>query len=293
MKISPLDQGSNSKDWLAWRKTIITATDCPAILGISPYTTAYQAWQYKHDLIKPQASNAAMENGKRLEPIARDRFIVEFGIYMEPECVESEEFNFLGASLDGISECRKYILEIKCNGHDRHEQVRKGIIPDFHIAQMQHQLLVTGAEKCFYYSFHRDEGVCIEVLPDPLFVQDFLPKARAFWKNVAFFEAPALSDRDYRDMNNNLSWKDLSAKYQEIDSNLKMLEEKKDYIRKELISLCADQPSMGNGVKVIKTTTKGRVDYDMIPELQAVNVDQYRKKPSDSWKIMISNRMSA
>lgn len=288
MKEVKLEQGS--PEWLSWRKTVITATDCPAILGSSPWSTAYKCWQRKLDLVEEQKTNDAMERGKRLEPEARAQFTQKFGIDMTPMVVESTEFDFLGASLDGISIMGNYILEIKCGGQKLHNMASHGIIPDYYLDQMQHQLLVTRAEKCFYYSYDGKDGICIEVLPDPTFIDRFMPKARAFWKSVAFFEAPPLQDSDYMNMNDNLDWAEYAKMYRETDAAIKALEDKKDYLRKKLIEMCGDQSCTGTGIKVIKTLVKGRVAYDEIPEIKNIDLDKYRKNSTTSWKILVDEK---
>ena len=284
MKKIEVQQGS--KEWLSWRKTVITATDCPAILGSSPWLTAYQCWQRKLGLIEEQKSNEAMERGKRLEPEARNQFIERYGIPMEPMVVESSEFDFLGASLDGISTLGNYILEIKCGGSKLHNMALQGIIPDYYMDQMQHQLLVTRAEKCFYYSYDGNNGICIEVLPDPDFIHRFMPKAREFWKRIAFFEPPLLQNADYKDMSNQDSWKNYAIEYKTICEQIKNLEEVKENYRKEILNLCGDQNCIGQGIKVIKTITKGRVNYDAIPEIKHIDLDKYRKNSTSSWRIL-------
>src|ERR1700743_3251665 len=118
MKVIELEQGS--QEWLSWRKTVITATDCSSIMGNNPWTTAYKCWQRKVGLIEENKSNEAMERGKRLEPEARSQFTQQYGIDMTPVVVESTEYDFLGASLDGISIMGNYLLEIKCGGDKLH-----------------------------------------------------------------------------------------------------------------------------------------------------------------------------
>jgi len=273
MRIIDLEQGT--KEWLSWRKTVITATDCPAILGSSPWVTPFKCWQKKLGLMPEQKGNNAMERGKRLEPIIRDRFIKKFGMNMTPLVVESSEYEFLGASLDGISDCKKYILEIKTGGQDLYRMAMQGFLPLYYLDQIQHQLLVTGAKKCFYQVGSEDEekDIVIEVLPDPTFKNRFLPKARSFWKGVAFFESPPLTDSDYKIRDDNLDWKEYTNICKEIDVQLKTLQDKKDYVRKKLIELCDDQSSMGNGVKVI----------------QDLDLDKYRKNSTTVWKIIIDS----
>jgi putative phage-type endonuclease len=286
MKIIKVDQGS--KEWLSWRKTVITATDCSCILGNNPWTTAYKCWQRKLGHIEEQASNAAMERGKALEPEARAQFIERYGIDMIPVVVESSEFDFLGASLDGISESGDAILEIKCGGSKLHQMAVRGEIPQYYLDQIQHQLFVTKASVGFYYSYDGKNGICIEVKPDPEFKVAFLPRAREFWKCVAFNEPPALQDADYKDMSDIPSWNEYAEQYRKLTEQIKSLEEVKDRYRKELLNLCSDQNCLGGGVKVMKSNMRGRVDYDAIPEIKGVDLDKYRKSPTSSWKILIA-----
>lgn len=276
-----------SPQWHAWRKGLVMASESASILGISPFTSAYKLWQRKLGLIKEQESNYAMERGVALEGDAFDLFITEYGIDMEPACVESEEYTFLGASLDGISECGKFLVEIKCNGNKNHDLAIKGVIPEYYLSQIQHQLLVTNAEKCFYYSYDGDAGICITVYPDPDFVKMYLPKVRDFWKCIVFFESPPLTSEDYKDMGDSLAWNDYASQYAQIDAEIKSAENKKDYLRKKLIELCGDGNCRGAGIKVLKQIISGRVAYDQIPELEHVNLDKYRKEATTAWKITV------
>ena len=286
MKEIKLDQGS--QEWLSWRKTVITATDASVIMGNNPWTTPYACWQRKLGLVEEKQSNEAMERGKKLEPSARAQFIQDFGIAMVPMVVESTEFDFLGASLDGISELGNILLEIKCGGSKLHAMAAKGEIPEYYKDQMQHQLIVTGAERCYYYSYDGTDGICIEVFPDPAFKESFIPKARDFWRCVALGEAPPLEDSDYRDMNGDMSWKTIADNYKEICMQIKSLEEQKESYRKGLMKLSGDMPCLGEGVRLTKTMMKGRVDYDSIPEIQGIDLDRYRKPSTTCWKILVA-----
>jgi len=285
MKILNLKQGS--LEWLSWRKTVITASDCSCIMGNNPWETPYKCWQRKLGLIPEKVSNEAMERGIKLEPAARARFIEEYDLFMEPQVVESTEYEFLGASLDGITMSGRFILEIKCGGSKLHNAAIAGEIPSYYRDQMQHQLLVTGAEKCFFYSYDGQNGVCIEVYPDPDFKKVYLPKAREFFKCVAFNEPPPLVDDDYKDMSDEPLWANCAAQYQNLDKQIKDLEKIKESYRQELLKLCNNQNCKGHGIKVMKTTMRGRVAYDEIPELKGVDLDKYRKDSTITWKILM------
>lgn len=286
MKIIELEQGS--PEWLSWRRTVITATDASIIMGNNPWDTPYSCWQRKLGLIPEKESNEAMERGKRLEPEARAKFIEDYEIHMTAAVVESTEMDFLGASLDGISPLGGSLLEIKCGGSKLHSMAERGEIPVYYQDQMQHQLLVTGADMCYYYSYDGKEGICIEVYPDPAFREAFIPKARDFWKCIAFSEPPPLQDRDYKDMSQEPSWRLMANQYREICDQMELLEERKQELRKGLLNLCGDHNCLGDGVKVMKTIMRGRIAYDEIPEIRSLDLDKYRKGSTTTWKILVA-----
>ena len=91
-------------------------------------------------------------------------------------------------------------------------------------------------------------------------------------------------------MGNNLNWTEYATMYQSTDAQIKSLEDKKDYLRKKLVELCADQSCIGSGIKVIKTIMRGRVAYDEIPEIKEIDLDKYRKDSTTIWKILVEDK---
>lgn len=286
MRKVEFEQGS--REWLDWRKGLLTATDAPMLMGASPYATPYKGWRRKTGLEPEQKVNPAMLRGQRDEPIARAWFIKEYGINMEPCCVESDTYSFLGSSLDGLSVCGKYILEIKSNGDQYHFGLANGI-PDFHMMQMQHQLLSTDnkAEKAFYLSWNKGEAIVKEVYPDPDWIKDYLPKAMAFWKAVVLSDPPKMCNKDYKDMEQNADWNFQADLYKSICKRMKELEELKEEYRGNLISMCGVDSCSGNGIKVMKKVVKGRINYESVNELSGIDLEKYRKPSSESWMIML------
>ena len=138
MKIISLAQGS--QEWLDWRKTRITATDASVIMGVNPFKNVSTLWKEKLDIVAAPTANERMLRGQELEPVARQLFIEETGIDVEPLVVESDEFYWMGASLDGINDTRKIIIEIKCPSSDTHLLAVDGSIRPYYMVQMQHQL---------------------------------------------------------------------------------------------------------------------------------------------------------
>lgn len=289
MRRIEFDQGSDA--WLTWRRGLLTATDAPMLLGVSPYATPYKGWQRKLGLIAEQTETEPMRRGKRDEPIARDWFIKEYGIHMDPCCVESDEFNFIGASLDGLSPCGKYLLEIKSNGDQYHFGLNDGP-PEFHFCQMQHQYLSCDniPEMCFYLSWNKSGPKVLEIKLDKGWMEDYITQAREFWRKVVFHEAPEMTNKDYKDMSGVTYWNSYANEYRKACEQIKTLEELKDSYKKELVKLCGDDSGFGDGIKVMRKTVKGRVDYESIPQLQGINVDQFRKNPTSNWTITLDSK---
>jgi putative phage-type endonuclease len=180
-----LNMLQGSKEWLVWRRSHITATDASIIMGIHPWCSPKKLWEEKLEMILPDPVNEAMMLGTQLEPEARVKAIEVLGINFMPAVVEHEDRVWQVASLDGLSECRKYILEIKCPGKKNHDFAKKGEIPEYHMYQMQHQLSVTDAEKCFYVSYRPEDKekpfVHIEVLPLQSMIEEMIDMEHRFY----------------------------------------------------------------------------------------------------------------
>jgi len=63
-------QFGDETEWRNLRRTRINSTDSPALLGISPYRTAYELWHVKAGLLEDTfEDNARIKWGRRLEPV--------------------------------------------------------------------------------------------------------------------------------------------------------------------------------------------------------------------------------
>lgn len=184
MKILEWEQGS--EDWLQWRRSVVTATDSATITGVNPYCDITELRLRKLGLIPEKEVSYAMQRGKDLEEQARDLFMFDMDMKLTPMVVESSTHPFLGASLDGITKDHRYIIEIKCPGKKGMQIAKNGEILPYYLAQMRHQLLVTGAEMCYYFCYDGKQGHTIEVYPDKKWEKEYLPKAEEFWMSLIF-----------------------------------------------------------------------------------------------------------
>ena len=88
-----------SPEWHAHRAKYRNASETPAVLGVSPYTTAYQLWQHRTGRVTPQITSA-MTHGTATEPVARLMYETLTGNVMQPLVLVDGEHS---ASLDGIT----------------------------------------------------------------------------------------------------------------------------------------------------------------------------------------------
>jgi putative phage-type endonuclease len=174
--ILSIEQGS--PEWLSLRKTKITATDAPIIMGANPWKNKRQLFEEKLSPFILDTKNQKMQRGIDLEPIARNFFIFMKSVNVFPQVLVKE---WAMASLDGLSKCGNYMVEIKCPGTHAHSQAVNGIIPEYYFPQLQHQLFVADLDKMFYLSFDGEEGIIIEVKRDDSYIMRMIEEERKFF----------------------------------------------------------------------------------------------------------------
>jgi putative phage-type endonuclease len=148
-----------SPEWLEYRRSMRNASESAAVLGISPWVTPYQLWLLKTGR-REQAVNAAMLNGTALEPEARSAYELETGHVMQPLVMQDGDYS---ASLDGITLQGDLIVEIKVPMRGASSSlwraVEAGQVPGHYSAQIQHQLMVSGATTAHLWVFDGARGL--------------------------------------------------------------------------------------------------------------------------------------
>jgi len=145
-----LQQGSS--EWHAERAKSFTASEAPAMLGASKY-------QSRNDLLKQKATGIVPEvtesqqrifnKGHQAEAMARPLAEAIIGEELFPATGKLEDSRLL-ASFDGITMMEDVIWEHKLFNRTLAESVISGELPEHYAAQMEQQLLVSGAEKCLF-----------------------------------------------------------------------------------------------------------------------------------------------
>lgn len=274
-----MQQNSNNDNWMKWRSKGIGSSDAPVIMGVSPWKTPLQLWEEKVGISKAFQGNFATQRGNEMEPKARAAFELESGYEFSPVVAEHASYPYIRASLDGFNSEINAILEIKCPGKDDHALAVSGKVPEKYWPQLQHQLLVTGAKQCFYYSYDGEAGATVVVEPDVPYITTLLQAETAFWDLVMNKTAPEMTDKDAAtiDDTQTVAW---AHKYADLDVRIKELEKEQEAIKKALVEKCTHARTKIGKLTITRSPRAGSVDYSKIPQLEGVDTDKYRKEPT-------------
>tara|TARA_Y100001963_G_scaffold160239_1_gene269479 strand:+ start:50050 stop:51777 length:1728 start_codon:yes stop_codon:yes gene_type:complete len=150
--LTDLVQGS--KQWLEVRKNYFTASEAAAMLGLSKYTKRSELLEQKATGVTPEVTDQQQrlfDKGHEVEELARviaEAFIQE-ELYPATITNEIEGLKLL-ASMDGLTMMGDRGWECKMWNAEFAEMVKNGIVPDTHWPQLEHQMLVSGAEKILF-----------------------------------------------------------------------------------------------------------------------------------------------
>lgn len=271
-----------SESWKEWRKGRVTASDVSAIMGENPsgWATAEDVFMEKLGLGKERVVTAAMQNGIDLESTVVAMLNQKLGVEFKPCVVESETYPWLGASLDGgyfDNEPLRWICEIKCPMLERgFIEAKQGIVPKPYQLQIQTQLLVTGADLCFYCVYYQDEIAVVEVRPDEEMQKRIIEETKAFWERVQNLEPPEPKYVERQDE----EWLKEVATLSEIQRQLKTLQDQESESKARLIQLSDGKSTKGYGMGVIHSIRAGAIDYAKICAERNIDCAKYRKEPT-------------
>ena len=187
MRVVDLVQGS--EEWLRWKKHRIGGTLASTLMG-HPYESPETVWQSFNYDTPIDNKNAAMRHGNEYEAQARKALETHVEEQFTPICGALEDYDFVSVSLDGISNDGKIIAEIKCpfNPVMFFNQIKK--IPYYYYSQVQHALLVTGAELCCFWSWYKGQHALHLIYPNNTFQTEMLAREFYFYSCFLRKETP-------------------------------------------------------------------------------------------------------
>lgn len=132
--------------WLEERRKGIGGSDIAAIMGLSPFKTAYQVYREKRKEVEDWQGNELTDWGKRMEPAIRQWYSDKTGrdVRLPDKIMYHPQHPFMLASLDGFTDDGR-VVEIKTarSGKDWGEPGTNQI-PDYYAVQVHHYMTITG-----------------------------------------------------------------------------------------------------------------------------------------------------
>lgn len=196
------DTGVNSLDdraaWLATRATGIGGSDSAAILGLDPYRSPLEVWASKinpaNDDDDDDPDDTAAAWGHRLEGVVLQEYARRTGrdVKHDGTMLRSRRYPLMMATLDGVQMIggAASFPEVKTTAlgklwAERGETLNGERVPVHVQVQVQHSLLVTGAELATVVAFLLPERKLVhyDVLANKAFQGVLVERLTAFWRD--------------------------------------------------------------------------------------------------------------
>ncbi len=294
------------QEWLQWRKQGLGSSDLAVIMGASKWKTLLELYEEKlPESPVEEKTSYVMERGNRAEPKIRSLLSLKYNKNFDPALCVMDGCEFMRVSLDGFTEDKTEIAEFKLlNKADWMKSKYDNILPPQYVAQVQGQLLVSRAKKCYFaaYLYTKEEETVytldklaiVEVLPDLEYQAKLLKECQKFWhENVLKRVPPGMQESDYKPFNVTepnivAQWKALDQVYEKTEQILKQIEAKKKTIEDKILGFAekTGYPRLVcGGIKLTRRSRKGNVVYKNVPQLEGVDLEPYRGKEVVFWQM--------
>jgi len=275
MKKIDLEQGS--PEWLEFRTRHIGSSDAPIIMGVSKFCTIDELILEKRGFKSNKPANDYILNkGHKMESRTRHLFELELGSSIEPAVIESEQYPFLAASLDGLLEDQT-IWEHKLVGKADFATVKAGKCLDKYFPQLQHQMLVTGLENAILAVSIENEQKEYEYAyinvprSDEYIDMKLLPALFLFWSslNNSEFEPETKEVVDYL---GNEKLGELLMEYEILKAQEKRLKT----VTESIFKIATKSGTFGD-IKLSRTISSPKkvVDYERLVYELNINTDAF------------------
>ena len=186
MRFHIVDINPDTPEWHRWRSEGVGSSDAPIIMGWNRYKTIEQLIDDKLGLSQREQFSLLATRGKNLEPIAREQYQQIYKTRLSiPTCIQSNEIEWLRASLDCANFIEDYTVEIKCGAANyNHHLYTRSTVPWVY-DQIQHVLAITGFSFsylwCWQPGYH---GIRRKIRRNEAYIRKLINAEKRFWKEL-------------------------------------------------------------------------------------------------------------
>ncbi|HIL20745.1 MAG TPA: hypothetical protein EYG22_03945 [Candidatus Thioglobus sp.] len=277
--------------WHEQRIGRVTGSRCGAILGLNPYSKPKDVLREmirEHFNVEREfAGNEATEWGNTHEQSAINAYESKTGnMVIEHGLIAHPEHAWIGYSPDG-STASEALIECKCPFSRKIPDE----IPAHYYAQVQLGMEVMNLETCDFVYWIPDGVRVTPVDRDRAWFAKALPKLREFFDEyqAALAEPTEHLEPLVKDMTENVEWLDAVAAFKIARQMAVATAAREADCRSELIRLANNKSAKGGGLTLTKVDRVGSIDYSKVPQLTGVDLSEYRKKGSSSFRICVDN----
>lgn len=275
------------------RMKSIGASDVPAIMGLDPWTSAYDVWLEKTGQVKGGKSNASMEAGTYFENAILKWAAVQYGPIIRNQRRVYPDAH-LASNCDALVKADGVPVEAKTAGlfgplREQWGDEGSDAVPDRVIIQCHAQMLCTDTGECHIAAFLGGRGfVRFELKRDPEIAAMVVEAAKRFWElNVLENIAPENSvpsedvlKRVRREPNKIVPVPDsLALAYVEAQAAAKAANEAVDELKCRLLTAMGDAELAVSNVRdfTYYEVTSNRLDQQSLKDDEPELVARYTR----------------
>lgn len=192
--IMTVEQAADRVAWERIRKSGIGGSDIAAIMGLSPYKSAFALYAEKHGDVEAEdlSNNEYVYWGTALEQLVADRFC-ELTNKKVRKCgtLQDENYEFMLANVDRLVVGEETGLECKTANGFKAKDWDGDEVPDAYYCQCQWYMMITGFKKWYIACLiGGNHFVWKEIPRNDEFIAEMSTAAIIFWNNLENNIAP-------------------------------------------------------------------------------------------------------
>lgn len=269
----------------AARYSFRNGSDSPAIMGASPFGN----WQSVKDSVLGVSTfhgNAATRHGEQHESSAIAKAKSVFNL-TGTEQLRLIDYPY-AATLDFLADGGEIIVEVKCPYQGKNSKIWKSVMdygdPSYYVWQAHHQMMVAPlARHHILFVYDADSGDYCFAETDRS--ESAITSLKAEWDRFYVWMESDQADPSDGWIKASDTFEELANKYLACDRIIKREQELQSEYKTKLLALAEGEKIRSQQLTLVKSVRAGNVDYKKIPQLQGVDLEQYRGKSAEVWTI--------